>query len=100
MTEEALSAILNKYPFGTCLPCRYLGLFDLRSAIGELDSTLDSISHLESSSLVSTYDPLPSLASSPMLPYIVFPAKFELKPLCDSLKHVFLGLKETLLIII
>jgi len=49
---------------------------------------------------VSTYEPLPPLASSPMPPSIVSPPKLELKPLPDSLKYVFLGPKETLPVII
>jgi len=75
-------------------------LFDLGSAIDEMDLTLDSIPHLESSSWVSTYEPLPPLASSPLPPSIVSLTSLELKPLPDSLNYMFLGLKETLLIII
>jgi len=50
MVEDALPTIMNKDPLGTCLSYMDLGLFDLGSAIGELDSTLDFIPHLESSS--------------------------------------------------
>jgi len=100
MIEEALPAILSKDPLGTCLSHRNLGLLDLESTIGELDSTLDSTHHLKSSSLVSTYEPLPPLASYPSPPSIVSPPKLELKPLLDSLKYVFLGPKETLPVII
>ena len=48
MIEEPRPAIVKQDPLGTCLSHRDLGLFNLGSAIGELDSTLDSISHLES----------------------------------------------------
>jgi len=75
-------------------------LFDLGSAIDEMDLTLDSIPHLESSSWVSTFEPLPPLASSPMPPSIVSSPKLELKPLPNSPKYVFLGPKETLPVII
>jgi len=64
-----------------------------------MDSTLNSTPHLESS-WVSTYEPLPPLASSHMPLFVVSPPKLELKPLLDSLKYVFLGLKDTLLVII
>ena len=47
-----------------------------------------------------TYEPLPPLASSPMLPSVVSPPKLELKPLHDLLKYVFPGPKETLPLII
>jgi len=49
MIEEVLPAILNKDFLGACLSYRNLGLFDLKSTTGELDSTLDSTPHLESS---------------------------------------------------
>jgi len=49
---------------------------------------------------VSTYEPLPSLASSPMPPSVVSPTKLKLKPLPNSLKYVFQGPKKTLLVII
>jgi len=65
-----------------------------------MDSTLDFTHHLESSSWVSTYEPLPPLASSPMPPSVMLPPKLELKPLPDSLKYMFLGPKETLPVII
>jgi len=100
MIEEALPAILCNDPLGIYLSHGDLRLFDLRSAIDETDLTLDSIPHLESSSCVSTYEPLPPLASSPMPPSIVSPPKLELKPLPDSIKYVFLGPKETLPVII
>ena len=100
MIEEALPAILCNDLLGICLSHGDLRLFDLGSAIDETDLTLDSIPHLESSSWVSTYEPLPPLASSPMPPSIVSPSKLELKPLPDSLKYVFLGPKETLPVII
>ena len=48
--EEALPAILDKDPLRTCLFHRNLGLFDLESTKGELDSILDSTLYLESSS--------------------------------------------------
>ena len=65
-----------------------------------MDSTTNSTPYLEFSSWMSTYEPLPPLASSPMPPSIVSPPKLELKPLPDSLKYVFLGPKETLHIVI
>ena len=49
---------------------------------------------------MSTYEPLPSLASSPILPFVVSLPKLELKPLPDSLKYVLLGPKQTLPVII
>jgi len=98
--KEALPAILSSDPQGTCLASGDLRLRDLGSTINEMDSTLDSTAHLESSSWESTYKPLPPLASSPMPSSIVCPPKLELKPLPDSLKYVFLGTKETLPVII
>jgi len=77
-----------------------LRLFDVRSARDEMDSTLDFTPHLESSSWMSTYKPLPPLARSPMPPSVISLPKLKLKPLPDSLKYVFLGPKETLPIII
>jgi len=100
MIEEALPAILCNDPLGICLSYGDLRLFDLGSAIDETDLALDSIPHVESSSWVSTYEPLPSLASSPTPPSIVSSPKLKLKPLPDSLKYVFLGPKKTLPVII
>ena len=94
--EEALPAILSNNPLGICLSDEDLRLFDLGSMIGEMNSTFDSTPYLESSSWVSTYEPLTPLASSPMTPLIVSPRKLELKALPNSLKYVFLGPKETL----
>jgi len=100
MIEEALPAILCSDPLGTYLSRGDLRLCDLGSTIDEMDSTLDFIHHLEPSSWVSTYEPLPPLASSPMPPSVVSPPKLELKSLLDSHKYVFLGPKEILPIII
>ena len=81
MIEEALPAILSSDPFGTCLSHGDLRLFDLGSATDKMDPTLDFTPYLESSSWVSTYEPLSPLASSPMPPSVVFSPKLELKPL-------------------
>jgi len=86
MIEEALPTILSIDPLRTCLFHGDLRLFDVGSTTGEMNSTVDSTSHLESASWVSTYEPLPHLANSPMPHSIVSPPKFELKPLPDSLK--------------
>jgi len=99
MIEEALPTILSSDPLGACLSHGDLRLFDIGSTTGEMNSTLDSTSHLESASWVSTYKPLPPLTSSPMPPSVVSPSKVELKPLPDLLKYVFLGPKETLPVI-
>ena len=40
--KEALPALLNKDPLGTCLSHGDLGFFNLGSTISELDSNLDS----------------------------------------------------------
>ena len=48
---------------------------------------------------MSTYDPLPFLASSPMPPSTIFSFKLELKHLPNSLNYVFLRPKETLYVI-
>ena len=45
-------------------------------------------------------EPLPTLKSEPLLPYLQHPPKLELKPLSDSLKYAFLGLDHTLPVII
>jgi len=100
MIKEALPAILASDPLETCLSRGDLRLCDLGSAIDEMDYSLDFTPYLESSSCVSTYEPLPPLASSPIPPSVVSPPKLELKPLPDSLKYVFLGPKETLPVII
>jgi len=55
-----------------------------------MDYTLDSTPHVESSSWVIIYEPLPPLASSPMLLSIVSPPKLQLKPLITSLNYAFL----------
>jgi len=98
--EEVLPAILSGDPLGKCLFCGDLRLCDLGSTIDDIDSTLDFAPHLESSSWVSIYEPLPPLAGSPMPPFVVSSPKLELKPLPNSIKYVFLGPKETLPIII
>jgi len=100
MIKEALPTIMSSDPLGTCLSHGDLRLFDLGRTIDEMDSTTNSTPYLEFSSWMSTYEPLPPLASSPMPPSIVSPPKLELKPLPDSLKYVFLGPKETLHIVI
>jgi len=48
--EEDLRTILSNGPFETYLTYGDLRLFDLESTIDEMDSTLDSTPHLESSS--------------------------------------------------
>ena len=48
--KEALFAILSNDSMGTCLSQGYLRLFDLACIMDEMDSTLDSTPHLESSS--------------------------------------------------
>jgi len=48
--EEALPAILSGDPLGTCLSYWDLRLFNLRSVIHKMDSTLDSTPYLKSSS--------------------------------------------------
>ena len=98
--KESLPIILSNYPLGTWLCYGDLRLFDVGNTIDEMDSNLDSTPRLESSSRVSSYEPLPPLASSPMLPSVVSPPKLELKPLPHSLKYVFLGPKDTPTIII
>ena len=100
MIEEALLAFRSTDPLGTCLSHGDLRLFYLGSKIDEMDSNIDSTLHLESSSGMSTCEPLPSLVSSLMPPSVVSSLKDELKSLCDSLKYVFLGPKESLTIII
>ena len=100
MIEEALPAIMSSNPFGACLFHGDLRLFNFGSIIDEMDSNIDFTPHLESSSCLYTYEPLPSLAGSAMPTSLVSPSKLELKPLPDSLKYVFLGPKETLSIII
>ena len=45
-------------------------------------------------------EPLPKLETEPLRSSIQAPPQFELKPLPESLKYVFLGLKKTLPIII
>ena len=97
MIIEASHAILSKDPLGTCLSYGDLRLLDLGSTIDEMDSIPNSTSHFESCSWVSTYEPLPTSASSSMAHFVVFPPKLKLKPLPDSLKYVFLGPEETLL---
>jgi len=57
MIEEALPTIPSSGPLGAYLSHRDLRLFDLGSIIDEMDSTLDSTPHLES----SPYCPLVSL---------------------------------------
>ena len=49
MIEEVLHAILSNDPLGACLSRGNLRLFDLGSTTNEMDSTLDSTLHLESS---------------------------------------------------
>ena len=61
LIKEASPAILNKYPLGTYLFHGDLKLFDLGSTTGELDSNLNSTSHLESSSWISNDEPLSPL---------------------------------------
>jgi len=100
MIKEALPIILSSDRLGTRLSYGDLQLFNLGSTIGEMDSKLHSIPHLESSSWVSTYEPFLPLASSPMPPSVASPPKRELKPLLDSLKYVLLDPKETLPVII
>jgi len=70
MIEEALPTILSSDPFRTYLSHGDLRLCDLGSTIDEMDSTLDFTPHLESSSWVSTYEPLFPFASSPMPPLL------------------------------
>jgi len=94
MIEEALPAILNRDPLGDYLSHWNLGLFDLGSMIGELDSTLDSTPYLESSSWLSSYELLPPLTISLMPPSIVSPPKVELKSPPNSLKYLSLGPKR------
>jgi len=65
-----------------------------------MDSTLDFTPHLEPSSYMSTYEPLASLASSRMPPSVISPLKLELKPIPNLVKYVFVGHKETLVVII
>ena len=55
MIEEALPAILNSDPLGTCLSYGDLRLFDLRGTIDEVDSNLDSTPHFKSSSWAVSY---------------------------------------------
>jgi len=98
--EEVLPTILSTDPLGTYRFDGNLSLFNLGSTVDEVDYNLNPTHHLESSSWVFTYKPLPPLAISPMLPSIVFLPKLELKHLPDSLKYVFIGPKETLSIII
>jgi len=78
-------------PWEPIFPVGDLRLCDLESTIDEMDSILGFTPHLESSSWVSTYEPLLPLASSPMPPSVVSLPKLLLKPLPDSLKYVFLG---------
>ena len=59
MIKEALLAIMISDPFVTNLSHEDLRLFNLGSTIDEMYSNLDSTPHLESSSWVSTYEPLP-----------------------------------------
>jgi len=96
MIEEALLTILSNDPLGAYLSHKDLRLFAIGSTTYEMDSNLDSTPHLESSSWTSTYEPIPPLASSPEPPSIVSPPQLELKPLPDSVKYVFLCLKDTL----
>jgi len=60
---------------------------------------VEFIPRLVSSSWTSIDEPLPPSASSPIPPFVFLP-KLELKPLPDSLKCMFLGPKDTLLVII
>jgi len=60
--EEALPTILSNYPLETYLSHGDLTLFDLGSVIDEMDSNLDSIPHLQSSSWVYLYMPLSTVS--------------------------------------
>ena len=57
--NEALPTIMSNDPLGAYLSHKDLRLFAIGSTTYEMDSNLDSTPHLESSSWVSTYEPLP-----------------------------------------
>ena len=68
MIKEAWPAILSSNHLGTCLYHEDLRLIDLGTTIDTMDSNLNFAPHLEYSSWVSTYEPIPPLASSPVPP--------------------------------
>ena len=94
MIEEGLPAFLSRDPLETYFSHKDLWLFDLGSIIDKMDSTLDSTSHLKSSSWVSTYEPIPPLATFNIPPSIISPHRLELRLLVNPFKYVFLGLKR------
>jgi len=63
--NEALPTIMSNDPLGACVSYRDLRLFAIGNTIDEMDSNLGFTPHLESSSWVSTYEPISPLASSP-----------------------------------
>ena len=64
------------------------------------NSLLDCSSTLDFQPWKARAEPLPTLASTPTPPSLVVPPKLKLKPLPATLKYVFLGLDDTLPVII
>ena len=99
--EDALPYILADDPLKACLTHFGFEEFDIDQSIAEVNTLLDLIHALDVSACSSySFEPLPTLASTPTPPSVEKAPKLELKPLPASLKYVFLGPHDTLHVII
>jgi len=84
----------------TCLT-HFGNYFNWEESFEEVNALLESILSMDVGKWQYKVEPFPpSPSSSPSLPSIIEPPKLDLKPLRDTLKYVFLGSVETLLVII
>ena len=92
--EDATPIILAPDPLDTCLA--HFGVYDFEEYMKEVNTLLDTPHDKTTPPWTIKYEPLPTLASTPIVPSLESPPTLELKPLPAALKYVFLGLNDTL----
>ena len=96
--EDATPTILAPDPLDTCLA--HFGVYDFEGYMKEVNTLLDTPHDKITPPWTIKYEPLLTLASTPIVPSLESSPMLELKPLPAMLKYVFLGSNDTLLAII
>ena len=92
--EDATPIILAPDPLDTCLA--HFGVCDFEEYMKKVNILLDTPHDKTTPPWTIKYEPLPTLASTPIVSSLEAPPTLELKPLPAMLKYVFLRPNDTL----
>lgn len=100
--KDSFPCLLAKDPLEACLTHFRLNEIDTQQYVDEVNALLDkyNVATIDFPPWRVPREPLPLPSSTPHIPSLESLPKLKLKPLPNKLKYAFLGLNDTLLVII